>query len=312
MLKIFDNNEFSNIINKDVSYLSFYEKYAESFDLNILYIVYLNSKKEATVAFIIFEKDNSILHIAHYNYSFLWIKNNLKSKGSRLDFAEAVYLLKEKYDNIVLRLTNIEDLRAFSSNGFKIEIRYTFVKKTGDLNYSYGIQKHYKRGRDLLKLKFDAEVDFEEIFRYQMSFLNKKRISVDKKVIYRYLNGLWNENKLIAFTVIGGNQLIYASGVVSLNYMEDVAYFLFCNTKDDKNKSAINAFMYIEIQKRLFDLGINNFDYMGANIKSIAEFKHTLNPYLMPVYSIVCARKIIDLIAIARSVNFFLKRLLAI
>ncbi|RKD19559.1 hypothetical protein BCY91_13235 [Pelobium manganitolerans] len=49
-------------------------------------------------------------------------------------------------------------------------------------------------------------------------------------------------------------------------------------------KKEINAFVYIKVLKWLNANGIEILDYMGANMRSIAEFKARYNPTLKPYY----------------------------
>lgn len=285
MLEELSEYEFLNLFDKKNFRLLIQNKTSIHYGLTSKYLVYKNKVGEYSIRFFLYINRNSIVHPNIYHYSFIWIKDDLNTKNSRKDLNNAIESLIKQYKKIEFRLINIKDLRAFLGHNFFIQLRYTYVKRTEDTNYSYNVVKHYKRATSIYNLNFREEFDFKQIFQEQYDFLNKKEIRMKSKTfLFNYLKTLYDEKLISCFSVnnLEGKRL--ASGIVLINEDADCGYFLFCSSLKTENKSAVNAFMYIEIQKWLFKNQISYFDYLGANYSNIAEFKQNFLPELKPYY----------------------------
>ncbi len=285
MLKSVEKEAFLELISGDAD-LHVVDIFSKVSNVNPLYLVYFKDKP--IIALAVYVKNNRIVlpKFSQLVYSEIWVNKTLSERRIKDSFLDCLYLLKKRYKSIELVLppSLSSDIRFFLWNGFFAKIRYTYIKDSNDMVYSYSIEKHYKRALSVFNLKLERFFEFDLICNRQFTFLLKKGLIKDKKRLYKCLKEMFDLGKLWCFGIKDNEENLIGTGMLLVNINDRKAYFLFCDTEDGNSKSAANAFLYIEIQKYLLSMGIDVLDYMGGNIKSISAFKQGLNAKLSVYY----------------------------
>lgn len=300
MLKKVEAAEFKNTIPSgiccDTSYLAIT---ASNAGLKPVFYIYLIAE-EATIGFALFEKGTKIVTPAQLLfYSGIWIKAKFRNNEFNTHFFESIVQLKKLYSSIDLVIgPEILDLRPFLWNNFDVKLRYTYSKKTDDKKYSEGIVKHYKRALNKFGLQHSIclfhQIDWKG---YGVMFKMLKYNSAQIINIKNWLIDLEKNNFLFCIAIINTKKECVGSGIVLLDNALKKAYFIFMDIDKTEHRSETNAYIYIEIQKWLFDNDYTEFDYIGANTNTIAVFKSRFQPNLNPYYVVSyksCTFKIID------------------
>ena len=276
----------------------------------VYYIFYDNA--EPMIGFALFKKGkNIVLPKQLVFFSGIWYKECLYGNDFKEYLFSAIAQLKNIYNNIKLVVSPlIEDLRPFLWNDFDVKLRYTFQKNTDDENYKSDIKKNYRKA---LSVKLNLEItNFQELnwadyisFFKNISFGNTKI-----KKIKEWLELLDKHCFLLCVNIADGVNQNQGSGIVLLDHTQKAGYFIFSYVPKTPLQSEINAFLYIEIQKELLKKDIKVFDYLGANISSISNYKSRFNPTLKPYYIVIYKKKYFNFQSVKNSLKYYLKRYL--
>ncbi|MFC5283381.1 hypothetical protein [Pedobacter alpinus] len=284
MLKKVTQSDISLLNIPDVTFNPiFIDISCQSTGANAVYYIYYKNQSPI-IAFALFERYNKIITPTHGYpfYSGIWF---IDKKDYDIDLSDALHLLTEKYKSISLILPpKIDDIRSFIWNGFKIINRYTYIKNCNDLSVKYDVKKNYKKAE---KLNFNLTIE-ESLGNEWINYKNLLlRIGYNSKYLISletWINSLLKKKLVKFFKVSNSDKETLGSGIVLLNDASKKGYFLLSFVDKSNIQSEINSFLYIKIQKWLLENGFEFFDYLGANTKSIAEFKKRFNPKLQQYY----------------------------
>lgn len=287
MLSKVKANEFNEIIQSSIGCdVNFLAITAINTGLKPVFYIF-RSNNEATIGFALFEKKNKIVLPPQFLfYSGLWIKGGLRNDEFNTHLFNAITQLKKLYVSIKLVTTpQLSDLRPFLWNNFKPNLRYTYCKETKDNNYSEGILRDYKRAVKKFKLHQSvclfSELDWKEYIElFRMVGYNFKRINLLKI----WLTELDKNEFLYSLKIINSEMQNVGSGIILLDKVLKIGYFIYMDISKNQHRSETNSYIYIEVQKWLFENGYDEMDYFGANLNSIANYKSRYLPRLKPYY----------------------------
>lgn len=293
MLKKVDQSEFEKLphlsINLNPSYLN---ATAASAKLNTAFFIYYTNNKPSIAFGLLQSARKIILPKQNVFYSGIWINFNKSDNEFNEDFFNAINDLKKFYESIKIVLPpSIVDLRPFLWNGFLAETRYTYLKPTNEQLYKQNINRQYKKAKEKYNLTVDfcsyKDIDWNRHKLLLISIhLNGTRINQ----IEDWLKLLDKKGLLLCMGIYCDTQVV-GSVIVLVDQLQSVGYLLYLESDKSAIQSEINAVLYIEVQKELLRLNIKTFDYLGANIPSIANYKSRFNPVLKPYYIVTYKKK---------------------
>lgn len=287
MLNKVEASEFNKIIQASISCDAKYLAVTEiNTGLKPVFYIFTNNN-EVTIGFALFERKNRIVMPKQLLfYSGIWIKGGLHDDDFNNHFFEAIAQLKKKYTSITLvTAPEITDLRPFLWNNFQAELRYTYCKASDDNNYSERIFRYYKRALKKIGL-FHTVCSFNDLDWKGYNDLFKTLHYSTKQIIHikNWLSELDKNNFLWCLQINNAQMQCAGSGIVLLDKVLKKGYFIYMDINKNQHSSETNAYIYIEIQKWLLENGYDELDYLGANFKTIANYKSRFYPKLKPYY----------------------------
>lgn len=269
---LFNNNEYLLLTSKVLGCAKVY------------YIFY--NKQEPVIAYALFKSGKKvILPNFQFLYTDVWLKYPLDKKYSRDYLFESLKSLKAEYHSIKLMLPpDFKDIRPFLWNGFSSLNRYTYQKKTSEYNlYKSDVKANYQKA---IKLNLEFKVvDFTSFNWDQMHhhLIDIGYSNKDANSFKLWFKELAKVDVLSCVEIIRETNNI-GGAVLLVDRQKMVAYLLLLHTKKDISVKEANAFLYIETTKYLHSIGIEVLDFMGANIRSVADFKQRFMPDLTPYF----------------------------
>ena len=288
--------KWSKIVEEKSQFSIFFKpEYLKSielcFKLNIKLYALLDKGNVQFVA-AVFCKNRNIVLPEYFSINPYWIDSELSEANQIAIQKEFIQILKSEFRNIVIKFnTDVHDLRPFKWTGFDVELKYTYQKNTFEDVYEKNVSRHYKKAIEKYKLTAQpCAIDLLNWKSHQVLFktfyLTQSRVSN----IYKWLNILEEKGLLFTMNILDDKRLIVGSVVILIDKIKSIGYLLFLESSNNI-QSEINAFLYIEVQKYLLKNGIHVFDYLGANIPSIANYKSRFNPVLKPYYIVTFKKK---------------------
>jgi len=257
----------------------FVEITSKSVNVNSVYFIFYKNLTPI-IAFALYENKKRIVLPTHGYpyYSGIWIKNH---KDYSNDLYEALKLLLKNYKSVDLILPpEINDVRAFIWCGFSAKVKYTYIKKSNNKESKDDVKSNYKKAKSLnLKLTTEESIDFDW-FNYETQLKRLGFSNISLKQLKIWITSLEKNSLVMFFKVLNKNNDSLGSGIVLLNRGAKVGGLLLNYVPKNSHQSAVNSFLYLEIQNWLNINGFDYFDYLGANTKSIADFKKRFNPDL--------------------------------
>lgn len=290
MLVEVDSNVFEKVVcnDKEIYFdLTFIEITANVNNLDSIFYIFYDNKNHPVVAFVLYKNGKKIVIPKQYLfYNGIWTKHSLKIKRGRDYLYESLNKLKDIYSEINLFLPiHFTDIRPFIWNDFKINLRYTYVKLCQDQDYEKDALINYKKASEL-GLSFENNSNYNIDWEIYESQLKSFDISILKiKRLKKWIEGLQTENMIFHFNVNQGTKVI-GSGILLNDKSRQKAYFLLRHIPKNEIQKAVNSYLYIEILKYLNSINYETLNYLGANLRSIAEFKSRFKPTLMPNYMV--------------------------
>jgi hypothetical protein len=195
--------------------------------------------------------------------------------------------VSQRYHHISLSHTpEIEDLRPFSWSGFAQQVRYTYRIRIADLEDAW--EKLERRTRGVIRKAEDAGFDFKEtkdasLIRLQYEQIYKKSdepAPVSPQVVERFVGKTLDAGLAQAFAIESGGEV--ASVVVFVNGFGTV-YAWVAGQNPDYSASGATSLLYW----RFFGhTALEQFDFVGANMPSIALFKRGFGGDLTSYYAV--------------------------
>lgn len=262
-----------------------------SFKLNLkLYVLLDNGIVNFAAA--VFCKNKNIVLPEYFSINPYWIDPELSEAKQITIQKEFIQILKAEFLHIAIKFnTDVYDLRPFKWAGFDVELKYTYQKNTSEEIYEKNISRHYKKAIEKYNLTAQpCAIDLINWKSHQVLFrtfyLTQSRVSN----IYKWLNMLEEKGLLFSMNILNDKHVIVGSVVILIDKNKRIGYLLFLESSSN-HQSEINAFLYIEVQKYLLKNDINVFDYLGANIPSIANYKSRFKPSLKSYYIVTYKMK---------------------
>lgn len=280
--KAIDAEEF-NVYGKD----DFLKAVTKVYSCDVKYgVVFL--KKEMILIIAFFKKGKNIILPNHYFYQFVWEKFSGHESWIKVECWD--FLLKEmikRYDTIKLKLPiDVYDIRPFSWNNFFVNIRYTYIKNVSTLNYHPKIKTILKK--PLNGYSFKMNCDWDDVWSTHIENLNRFGIKRDQKNIITYMKELNASNYIMSFNAYYDDK--YITSILAI-VDSKLAYIPFVGKSDGHYNKDLHVFLYNYTFSKLKELNVLYVDLFGANIKSIARFKHKFYPTLHQFLEVSYERK---------------------
>lgn len=256
---------------------------ANTFNLNIDYFCF-NKKGKIIALGAFFIKGTKIVRPENFSFTALWFSEEL-SDVAYIEIAEVlIQLLKNNYSKISLKLNSqISDIRPFTWANFKIEIKYTYIKKND-------LAPHYSVSKNLSKLEKDHYVfKVQEIdnnsWQINLKFLKKLGFSISLCSSYQLLLFEWDKIGILKALNVYKKKELICSNIVLFDKDNHKLYTILLNSVNIEEKHA-HTFLYTSIFNWCKENGISDIDLCGANLKSVSKFKSYFNADLTPYFSI--------------------------
>jgi hypothetical protein len=263
----------------DLNYLDSFEK-AYSVDKRMVGI-FENGKVQLLISF--FESKKNVVCPNHYFFQFVWEKENVFSWRRIMVWEFFIEELKTKYSKIHFRLpVTVNDVRPFEWAGFKYQLKHTYIKTLDDRPYHQNLKRILAKKHNY---SFATQADFAEVwlkhqadlqsFLFSASFISRT-ISCFKL--------LQQQEFVTSYNIYIGGQLL-SSIIVLVDKVQKKAYFPLIG-KIDQSQSGAAAYLYDYAFSQLKMEGIEEVDLYGANMKTIARFKHKFEPELKSFFEV--------------------------
>ena len=266
---------------------NYLEAIAIAFHIHVVYLA-VYDKGNPRLLLAAFEKNNKLITPEYFTYNPYWIDKQLGERKQLEIQKSLIFFLKKHYKKIVLKFnTNIGDIRPFKWEGFRIDIRYTYIKDTSEPVHT-SIIKNLNRVKNA-HISIIPTIPDESVIDLNVSFLSTFGIRSTKIICYKTVLQRWAElGYLKSFTIKNSDQII-GSSLVLLDKKLKTAY-TYISSPISRNEKYAHTMLY---QYRLDWLAVNGFtviDFCGANMEKIAVFKTYFNPILKPYYIVKYSR----------------------
>lgn len=209
--------------------------------------------------------------------------------------------LSNEYDYVYLaNHPSLQDIRGFVWNGWQIHIRYTHVIDLKD----YSLDKIDPFTRRRIKkatehgVKISESNDIERVVDLvAKSYLRHSAMPPFPK---HYLTGLFERGIYNLFIAQNPKGEILSGMIVIKD--PPIAYGGILGSEPEALKTGVNSLLLWSVLSSLAG-EFEQFDFMGANVQSIAKFKSNFGGNLIPYY--VCEKYKLHFITLFRVYRFF-------
>ncbi len=246
-------------------------------------------------------KNKKVVSPNHYFYQFIWINSSIINSWSQIEAMDFfLEQLIKRYKSIKFKLPpDLMDVRPFIWRDFKINLKFTYIKNLRLLDYHQNIKRILKKKLD--DFSFHMDDDWNQVWVLHSNNLldfGLSNIKIEK--IISMMKKLKDNNFLHTFNI--SYRGVFVTSIISVIDVKcGIAYFPLIGTTTNYSEKGLSAHLYDFTFSKLIELGINDVDLMGANMKSISRFKNKFNPELRHYYEVSYNKKII---------NFNIKRIL--
>jgi ribosomal protein S18 acetylase RimI-like enzyme len=199
--------------------------------------------------------------------------------------------LVSRFKHIKIKLqTEISDLRAFSWHGYRVNPNYTLeidlAKEDLAGDYSYNQQQHIKKASELdpeFLNKFGTE-EVTDLLEYTY-----KKKSIDYRARLSVISSICRDLERAGFLRISGIRQggkLSAIRLVIEDAENKTAYDWNAASDESAYRSGINSYLLDKVINYYKAELYRSYDLCGANIKSVARFKHEFGSSLRVFYSI--------------------------
>ncbi len=198
--------------------------------------------------------------------------------------------LRENYHQVYLYSgVGLNDLRVFRNAGWQVAPAYTYFVNLEDMSDLWdqldgSLRRQIKKGerQGLQITKTLKATEFNQILDDTFARHNQNNPISHMLVSSLIEDDTWKANRFLLGAVDGSERL--QSGIIAL-YDTKRAYYSFAATHSDVMGTGVHSWLIWELFKVLNAKGIHTFDFLGANIQSIARFKEHFNPEIKLYYS---------------------------
>ena len=281
MWKILDSEEWqieTQKKNLSIFYnIDYLKIISETYNLKITLMGYEQKKKSVSlIAF--FSKNNNIIVPEGFSYCPFNVDKNI-AEQTYFDICDSLILnLKSNFKKIYFKLDiDFYDVRPFIWNDFKIEIKYTHIKKDQ-------LPPHHSIIKNLSKInskefKFILEEANDQSIELNTDFLKQLGSSPNKIYHYRKIIEGWsNCGYLKAFSLYKGINLV-SSNLILMDIPKKKVYTILLNNGKTNEKFG-HTLLYFSQLNWCYENGFREIDFCGANILGISVFKSFFNTEL--------------------------------
>ncbi len=280
----------SELVEQDTSVfdsVDYLQMVSELYETTLKYwIVYKN--KKPIIGFATHVKSKAIIVPNHFSYSSFWVSRDEINGFSFFEHLDAaLILLKSRYKFITFRLPpHIRDIRAFNLQGFSVKVSYTYLKELGkSVAYRSNVVQKLKQA-DKQSFSFLVDQDYRNVLNQHTKDFPYFDFTKKQSDFYvRYFDRLIKTGFLKSFVVYNHERLI-ASALVILDTENRNAYNLLLSSSKNNNSTEASTFLYHNMLKHLAENGYDTFDFYGADMKGIANYKAGFRGNLQAHYTV--------------------------
>ncbi len=267
--------------------LNYLESFERVYTVNKKLVgIYENGKALLLISF--FENKNRVVCPNHYFFQFVWEKEDALSWRRIMVWEFLIDELKKRYSKIHFRLPiSVNDARPFEWAGFKCLLKHTYVKTLDNRPYHQNLKRILAKKHEY---HFAAQTDFEAVWLKHQTDLEAFLLSTSfvSKAITQFKE--LKQKELITTYNIYKEHKLLSSIIVLIDRFEQKAYFPLIG-KIDQSESGAAAYLYDYAFSQLKMEEITQVDLYGANMKTIARFKHKFEPELKSFFEVKYNRR---------------------
>lgn len=209
-----------------------------------------------------------------------------------LEATTHVEKLCDEFSNIHLKLKpGNTDVRPFLWNDFICLKRYTYTVALNNINKE-SIQSlpEFKKWQHLqVRQEVLRAEDIHQHINFLKPFVKKRRIKSIQIDLHE------NINDLNVLNIVDEQNLVYAQMIFNIHIPEAQQLFYFVS--EESKKKRIGVFAQYAFMLFFKEKGYSTFDFCGANIPNIAEYKRSFPVKLEPIYELWFHRNPLKLLA---------------
>ncbi len=183
------------------------------------------------------------------------------------------------------------DIREFLWNGLESQVHFTYfteLKDGGILDvFESSIKRQIKKAEkeDPTLVETVNESTISDSFRLIISSLDRqgKSFMFDQGAFSALVRELVRLGLLKLYNIYSGNIPVATTLVL---FDRKTAYYWLAGSDPGMRQTGLNQILIYKILENLQKLGIERFDWFGANTPSIARYKSKFNPVLVPYFSV--------------------------
>lgn len=206
-------------------------------------------------------------------------------------FSSIIDYLEKNYDYVnLINHPALIDIRPFQWRGWHCNVRYTSelnLKKIDDIFKKIDNSVLNKiRKAEKLGIKIEQMNDTEMFYKlWRLSYKRKKiKVPLTKNIFFKWADRLLNKKLIKIYFAILKNNIAIASRLELIDV--DIAYDLMAGANPNFFNTGANQLLMTSIFRDLLANGINRFDFVGADIPSIAYYKSSFGGTLIPHYQV--------------------------
>mgnify|MGYP001166901596 CR=1 FL=1 len=195
--------------------------------------------------------------------------------------------LSNHYDHVRITHTpNLTDLRPFSWAGWKLNLRYTYHLEIKNRTESDLWDRVERRTRTAIRKAEKLGYTFQEIGDVDLlvnqygKIYQDRPVPINSNLVQNYVKSIYEAGLIRIFSVQASNGETAAT--VAFVENDDESYAWVAGADPSHYNSGAASLLY---WRYLSQCSQNRFDFVGANLPSIAFFKRGLGGNLVPYYS---------------------------
>ncbi len=183
-----------------------------------------------------------------------------------------------------------DDMRSFIWNGWLVTPQYTYILELGDKeriwnNFSSSLRRKIRHCEEENFLVI-PETDPERLLDFQIESYSRSGLKpLMSKTDFIKLIDLARKKNICRLYSVSSKDKIHSMRA-ALTWKNKV-YDWIAGTATEHLTSNATHFLVFDILKKFSDEGYSTFDFLGANTKTIADFKRSFGGDLCPYYNTV-------------------------
>ncbi len=198
-----------------------------------------------------------------------------------------IQYLNNRYDHVRITHTPVlTDLRPFSWAGWKLNLRYTYHLEMENQTESDLWERVERRTRTAIRKAeklgyiFQETSDIELLFDQYCKIYKDRPMPVNFSLVQHHVRSVYESGLIRIFSVQAPNS--ETAAIVAFVENDHESYAWVAGADPSHNNSGAASLLY---WKYLSQCSQNRFDFVGANLPSIAFFKRGMGGNLVPYYT---------------------------